>query len=318
MGYTRAVRVRQLDAHASGWREKRHINAAAPRDLASNGRPESRAIHARAILDRMLHDIRDLHAFLIDMDGVLYRGEAPIAGMQEFLAYLDARTIPHLFLTNNSSMTPRQYADKLHRMGVTTSPERILNSAIVTAAHVRRSAGARVFMLGGMGVREALADAGLALTDSHEDATHVVVGLDREVSYEKLARATLAVRRGAEFLGTNGDLSYPSERGLEPGAGALLAAIEAASGVAPRLFGKPEAAMFETALHRVGTEPARTAMIGDRYETDILGGQRAGLVTIAVTTGVHDENHFRRQIPPPDFIYASVAEIHHAISAIHS
>ena len=270
---------------------------------------------ARAILGCMLHDIRDLDGFLIDMDGVLYRGEAPIAGMQEFLADLDGRAIPHLFLTNNSSMTPRQYADKLQRMGVITPPERILNSAIVTAAQVVRSASARVLMLGGMGVREALVDAGLALTDSYEDATHVVVGLDREVSYEKLARATLAVRRGAEFLGTNGDRSYPSERGLEPGAGALLAAIEAASGVEPRLFGKPEAAMFETALQRLGTSPARTAMIGDRYETDILGGQRAGLVTIAVTTGVHDEDHFRRQHPAPDFIFASVADVHRAISS---
>lgn len=266
----------------------------------------------------MLHHIREVQGFLIDMDGVLYRGETPIAGMQEFLAYLDGRALPHLFLTNNSSLTPRQYADKLRRMGVITPPEHILSSAIVTAVYVARSAGARVFMVGGSGVREALANAKLALTDSHEDATHVVVGLDREVSYEKLARATLAVRRGAEFLGTNGDLSFPSERGLEPGAGALLAAIEAASGVRPRLFGKPESAMFETALQLVGTEPSRTAMIGDRFETDILGGQRAGLVTIAVTTGVHDENYFRRQVPPPDFVFASVADIHHAISAKHS
>jgi gluconolactonase len=199
--------------------------------------------------------------FLIDMDGVLYRGEAPIAGMQEFLATLDARALPHVFLTNNSSMTPRQYADKLRRMGVVTPPERILNSAIVTATYVARSANARVLMLGGTGLREALAAAGLEITDSHEDATHVVVGLDREVSYEKLARATLAVRRGAAFLGTNGDLSYPSERGLEPGAGALLAAVEAASDVRPKLFGKPEAAMFETALLLAGTEAARAALV---------------------------------------------------------
>jgi len=267
----------------------------------------------RAIFARMLHDLGHLHGFLIDMDGVLYRGEAPIAGMQEFLATLDARALPHVFLTNNSSMTPRQYADKLRRMGVVTPPERILNSAIVTATYVARSANVRVLMLGGTGLREALADAGLEITDSHEDATHVVVGLDREVSYEKLARATLAVRRGAAFLGTNGDLSYPSERGLEPGAGALLAAVEAASGVRPKLFGKPEAAMFETALRLAGTEAARTAMIGDRYETDILGGKRAGLVTIAVTTGVHNEAHFRRQDPAPDFIFASVAEIHRAL-----
>lgn len=263
----------------------------------------------------MARTLHDVHAFLIDMDGVLYRGNTPVAGMQTFLAHLDASAIPHVFVTNNSSMTPRQYADKLAKMGAPVRPEQVLTSALLTAAHLAAQAtAARVFVVGENGLREALQEAGLIITTSYDEATHVVAGLDRGLDYETLARATLALRRGAVFLGTNGDRTFPTERGLEPGAGAVLAALEAASGVAPQLFGKPEPNIFAAALQRLGTTAGLTAMIGDRYETDIAGAARAGLVTIAVTSGVYDDAYFRRQTPPPDFVFPSVAEIHLALA----
>ena len=260
--------------------------------------------------------VRDVEGLLIDMDGVLYRGDTPVPGMAPFLAHLDVAGIRHLFVTNNSSLTPGQFADKLGRMGAHVRPERILTSALLAAAHLAAVAtpATRVFVVGEPGLRQALLDAGLVLTESADDATHVVAGIDRTLSYEKLARATLALRRGAVFLGTNGDRTFPTERGLEPGAGAMLAALEAASGVTPQLFGKPDPAFFAAALEQLGTPKARTAMIGDRYETDILGAARAGLVTIAVTSGVYDDAYFHRQSPPPDFVFPSVAAIHHALA----
>jgi 4-nitrophenyl phosphatase len=256
-------------------------------------------------------DLARIEAFLIDMDGVLYRGDTPVPGMQDFLKQLVRNDVPHLFVTNNSSMTPEQYTQKLTRMGAPAAPEHILTSALVTASFLARRASSedRVFMIGHEGLRQALLGAGLHLTERDGEATYVVAGIDRDLSWEKLAAATLAIRRGAPFLGTNGDRTFPTERGLEPGAGAVLAFLEAASGVRPQVFGKPEPAMFDDALQRLGTPRERTAMIGDRYETDILGASRAGLVTLAVTSGVYERAYFEAQNPVPDGIFASVAEI---------
>lgn len=256
-------------------------------------------------------DLHGIEGFLVDMDGVLYRGDTPVPGMQDFLKKLTLEGVPHLFLTNNSSMTPQQYTEKLGRMGAATAPERILTSALVTASSLARVATPddQILMLGHEGLRRALLQAGLRLTERYEEATYVVAGIDRDLYWKKLAAATLAIRRGARFWGTNGDRTFPTERGLEPGAGAVLAFLEAAGGVTPRIFGKPEHAMFDEALRRLGTTRERTAMIGDRYETDIVGASRAGLVTIAVTSGVYDHGHFESQTPPPDAIYPSIAEI---------
>ena len=261
--------------------------------------------------------LRDIAGFLVDMDGVLYRDDTPLPGMQEFVHLVQRRSIPHLFLTNNSSRTPQEYAEKMRALGAPVPADRILTSALVTAAHLARSVkpDERVLMLGGPGLRTALLDAGLQLTDDPAAAAVVVVGLDREVTYEKLARATQAVTRGARFFGTNADRSLPAAGGLEPGAGALLAAIETAAGVRARVFGKPERAMFEQGLMRLGTPPERTAMIGDRYETDIVGARHAGLVTIAVATGVAGADWLRSQDPPPDHVLPALLDVYRALAA---
>jgi 4-nitrophenyl phosphatase len=260
-------------------------------------------------------DVRDLRAIMLDMDGVLYRGDTAIAGARELLEFLRLRGIPALFLTNNSSLTPQDYVTKLARMGIRTTPDRVLTSALVAVEDLRRIATPedRVFLLGGAGIRAAMAIAGLTLADRYTDATYVLAGLDRSLTYEKLSQAGLAIQRGAKFLATNGDLSFPTERGLEPGAGALLSVIEATTGVKPKLYGKPEPEMFQQALRILGTPPERTGMVGDRYETDIVGAQRVGLATIAVTTGVTREDDFRAANPPPDHIFPSVAELRAAL-----
>lgn len=261
--------------------------------------------------------MRDLRAFCIDMDGVLYRGETALSGAREFVEFLRVRGIPHLFLTNNASRTPRQYVEKLLQMGIRTQPESILSSAQVAVSDLERIAQRddRIFLLGSAGLREALAIAGLTLAERYSEASYVLVGLDTTVTYEKIAQAALAIQRGAKFLATNGDRSFPTERGLEPGAGAILAAITATTGVTPKLYGKPEPEMFEHAIRILGTPPAATAMLGDRYETDILGAARAGFTTIAVTTGVGRAADFEAAIPPPDYIFPSVVELRAALDA---
>jgi 4-nitrophenyl phosphatase len=260
-------------------------------------------------------DVRDLRALLLDMDGVLYRGDAVVPGARELLDFLHTRGIPHLFLTNNSSRTAADYAEKLLRMGIRARAEQILTSAQVAVDDLHRMAKPddRILLIGGAGIREALAISGLTLAERYTEASYVIVGLDRNITYERLAQASLAIQRGARFLATNGDRSFPTERGLEPGAGALLAAIHATTGVVPKLYGKPEPEMFEHALRILGTPAAFTGMVGDRYETDILGAARLGLVTIAVTTGVSSEADLRRAEPPPDLIYPSVAELRTAL-----
>jgi 4-nitrophenyl phosphatase len=171
----------------------------------------------------------------------------------------------------------------------------------------------RIFLLGSAGIREALAIAGLTVADRWSDATYVLAGLDPMLTYEKLAQAALAIQRGARFLATNGDRSFPTERGLEPGAGALLAALTATTGVTPKLYGKPEPEMFDEALRRLGTPAALTGMLGDRYETDIVGGKRAGFTTVAVATGVTRPEDFRRADLPPDWLFQSVVELRAAL-----
>jgi 4-nitrophenyl phosphatase len=259
--------------------------------------------------------LSEINGFLIDMDGVLYRGDEALPGMQDFLTHLVAHEVPHAFITNNSGRTPTEYAQKLIGMGAPADAQRVLTSSLVTAAHLAATSNAndRIFMIGGTGLRHALDDAGLARTEDPNEATVVVVGIDRELTYEKLARATLAVGRGARFLGTNGDRSFPSERGNEPGAGALLAAIETACGVKPRVFGKPQPDLFQQGLRMLGTRAERTAMIGDRYETDIIGAHHVGLVTIAVTSGIGNETDLRQRDPAPDFIFPSVLELWRAL-----
>jgi 4-nitrophenyl phosphatase len=262
-------------------------------------------------------DVRDLRALCIDMDGVLYRGDTMLPGAREFVDFLRVRGIPHLFLTNNSSRTPKQYAEKLLRMGMRTTPDRILTSAMVAVADLARTAKPedRILLIGSAGLREALAISNFTLAERYTEASVVLVGLDTAITYERLAQACLAIETGARFVATNSDRSFPTERGLEPGNGALVAAITTTTGVTPKFYGKPEPEMFEQALHILGTPAAFTGMLGDRYETDIVGAKRVGYVTIAVAGGVTREDEFRRADPPPDHIYSSVVELRAALDA---
>jgi 4-nitrophenyl phosphatase len=255
---------------------------------------------------RSPHQLRDVQALVIDMDGVLWCGDAPMPGLIEFFELLRRRPIRFRLATNNPSRTPEQYVVKLARMGVNVTPEEILTSAIVTAQHLAATApGARVYAIGMDGLRQALTEHGLHLTDG-AGADTVVVGLDTQLSYAKLAEATLLIRAGARFVGCNPDVTLPSERGLMPGNGATLAYLQASTSVAPLIIGKPERPMFDAALAALGAGRTATAMLGDRLETDILGAQAAGLRAILVLSGASDRAALEAGAVRPDWVFDDI------------
>jgi 4-nitrophenyl phosphatase len=251
-----------------------------------------------------------LRHLVVDMDGVLYRGDEAIAGSVDLIEFMRGQGFGFVLATNNATRTPQQFVEKLAGMGVEVHPGEVLTSALATAGYLRSVAppGTRVFVVGMDGLQTALREAGFVLVE--EDAEFVVVGMDFTVCYERLAQATFQIRAGAEFIGTNPDRTFPSERGIMPGAGSLLAFLEAATGVRPTVIGKPEAAMMEQALARMGAEPASTAILGDRLETDILAGQRAGMRTLLVLSGVTDRALLAGSEIQPDLVFQDVAHLH--------
>ena len=254
------------------------------------------------ILGRIRH-------LIIDMDGVLWRGDEPMPGLRRFFDFLEQRDISFVLATNNSSRKPAQYVSKLAGFGVDVPIEAILTSAVVSAAYLADVApsGSRVYVIGEEGIRQALVERGFVLDD--EQGEYVVVGWDRAVTWDKLATASLLIHDGAGFVGTNPDVSYPTERGPVPGNGALLAAIEAATGVEATVTGKPEPRMYEEALRRMSANPETTAMIGDRLDTDIAGAKRAGLSTILVLSGIAAESDIDTSSIRPDLVTEDIEDL---------
>jgi 4-nitrophenyl phosphatase len=251
-------------------------------------------------------------ALIIDMDGVLWRADEPVPGLVDFFVVLRRRGIRFILATNNATKTVAQYQAKLARFGVTVAPEEVLTSSHAAAAYMARRgpAGATVYVIGEDGLREALRERGFVLVDEHAPAAdYVAVGWDRTLNWDKLRQACLLVRRGAHFVGTNPDRTYPTPEGLVPGNGATLAALEAATGVTPVIAGKPEPLLYQVALQRLGTSPAATAALGDRLETDIVGGVRAGTRTILVLSGVTTPAQLAASELKPDEVYADIGAI---------
>ncbi len=218
--------------------------------------------------------------------------------------------------TNNASKTVEDYQEKLAQFGAQVQPHEIMTSPQATAVYLKRhSPDARIYAIGEPGLTLELERAGLAVVaqDRPEGATHVVVGWDRGLTYAKLADACLLIRAGATFIGTNPDVTYPSERGIVPGNGATLAALRAATDVEPIIIGKPEPEMLSLSMERMGGGPENTAVVGDRLNTDILGGQRAGLTTILVLSGVTSRDQLDTDPIRPDYVFEDVGELAQAL-----
>jgi 4-nitrophenyl phosphatase len=214
-----------------------------------------------------------------------------------------------MLATNNSSRPPEEYQAKLASFGAQVPLERILTSSLATAAYLATVAqpGTRVFPLGEEGIRRALEGQGFVLAD--KDVEYVVSGWDRQLTWNRLAEAAFLIQGGAGFVGTNPDVTLPSERGLVPGSGVQLMALEMTSGVKPVVIGKPEPRMYQEALRRMGASPETTATIGDRLDTDIAGGVRAGLTTILVLSGIVTAADLAASPIKPDLVFADTREL---------
>ncbi|MDQ0273061.1 TIGR01457 family HAD-type hydrolase [Cytobacillus purgationiresistens] len=223
--------------------------------------------------------------YLIDLDGTMYKGTELIAEAVGFVNQLTQLGIPYLFVTNNSSRTPNQVADKLKDFGIAAEEEQVFTTSMATANYIyEKKSDASVYVIGEEGIQSALKEKGLSFAG--ENADYVVTGIDRSITYEKLAQACLAVRNGAVFISTNGDIAIPTERGLLPGNGSLTSVITVSTQTSPIFIGKPESIIMEQALKVLGTSKDETLMVGDNYDTDIMAGMNAGIDTLLVHTGV--------------------------------
>jgi HAD superfamily hydrolase (TIGR01457 family) len=252
----------------------------------------------------------DLHdAFLFDLDGVLYRGDEPVAGAADTVAAIHDAGRALAFVTNNSARTPERVAERLRAMGIAAEPGEVVTSAMATATLLVDRDVRTAFVIGEEGVRSALAAAGVELLDGDPPrADAVVVGWDRSVDYDKLRTASLLVQRGATLVATNTDASYPAPDGLWPGAGALVAAIVTTTGVAPVVVVKPGLPLFEEALRLVGPVE-RPLFVGDRVETDVAGGLAAGLDTLLVLSGVSTGADLVRSGLRPTYLARDVSAV---------
>lgn len=264
----------------------------------------------------MTVDFRSIRAAILDLDGVVWRGEEVLPDAAEFFLFLQRQGIGFALATNNSTKTVQMYVDRLRRIGIPAEPEHVITSAVATADYLsqRYAPGTPVYIIGGDGIREALLERGFR--EDPQTAELVVVGMDPALTYQKLKIATLRIRAGARFIGTNGDRTFPLPEGIGPGNGSILAAIETATDTAPLVIGKPATAMFEVALRRLGTDPQQTLMIGDRLETDILGGQNAGLKTAVLLTGVTTAEQAAQSAIRADAVFESLAALFRAWQAL--
>jgi 4-nitrophenyl phosphatase len=253
--------------------------------------------------------LQTIEGFLIDLDGTMYRGKEPLPHAKEFIEWLERTNKKYLFVTNNSSKRPEQVAETLRNMGIPATPDHVLTSSQATAMFIQEQQAVRptVYMIGEEGLKTALVEIGCRLVE--EGADYVIVGIDREFTYEKMRRACDAVLKGAVLIGTNPDKRVPTESGLAPGAGSLARAVGIAAGKDPLWIGKPEARMIEYGMKKIGTVKEKTAVIGDNLETDILAGVRAGIRSILVLTGYSRREDIAKAEGKPSLVVNELAEL---------
>lgn len=230
-------------------------------------------------------NVKNYKGYLIDLDGTMYKGTELIQEAADFVKKLQQLNIPYLYVTNNSSRTPAQVAAKLRDFGIPTEEDQVFTTSQATANYIYELKNdATVYVIGEEGIRTAISEKGLSFAE--ENAEFVVMGIDRSINYEKLATACLAVRNGATFISTNGDIALPTERGLLPGNGSITSVVAVSTQTKPTFIGKPESIIMEQAMKVLGTKKEETIMVGDYYDTDILAGINAGIDTLLVHTGV--------------------------------
>lgn len=248
----------------------------------------------------------DIKALILDMDGVLWRDTEAIGDLPAIFQKIKALNLKVTFATNNATRDEAQYIEKLNTFGIEATPAQIVNSSLATAMTLKKEypKGGPVYVIGEQGLVNILERFGFY--PSEENPLCVVVGMDRWVTYEKMSKASLLIGKGLPFYGTNPDKSFPTPEGQTVGTGAILAAIEAATGIEPIICGKPYPQMMKLALERMGLEPQEAMVVGDRYETDILGGINANCVSSLVLSGVTPAEKVPTLDPKPDYVFADL------------
>ena len=251
-----------------------------------------------------------IKSLILDMDGVIWRSDAPIGDLAAIFRRVRERGLKFVFATNNSTKTSGQYVRRLKELGVDLESWQVVTSS-QAAAHAMAEKfppGSKAFMIGEEGLRAPLEEKGFEVLATEEAARAqvVVMGLDRSVNFEKLVEATLLVRGGVPFYATNTDKTFPTPRGEIPGAGAWISVITTATNVEPIVAGKPFPFLMDLSMERLGTRPHETLVIGDRLETDIAAGQGVGCPTALVLSGVSTREQAEKWKPAPDLIVKSL------------
>ena len=246
--------------------------------------------------------------YLIDLDGTIYKGKDRIPAGETFVQELQKRNIPYLFVTNNTTRTPESVKEMLAKNFNIDTPLSTIYTATLASIDYMNDLGLErtVYVIGESGLKDAIKAAGYV--EDKENPAYVVVGLDWQVDYEKFAIATLAIQKGAQFIGTNPDLNIPTERGLLPGAGSLVSLLEAATRVKPVYIGKPNAIIIDKAVEHLGFAREDLVMVGDNYLTDILAGIDNGIPTLLVTTGFTKAEEVAELPSAPTHVLSSLSE----------
>ena len=257
----------------------------------------------------MTFDPSKMRALILDMDGVLWRNNESIGDLPSIFAEIKRYGWKVVLATNNATKSIQQFLAKLESFGVTLDPWQIINSAQATAHHLsqKHPEGGPVYVVGEPGLVETLQEKGF--THSEENPLAVVAALDHGINFEKLRRATLLIRSGVPFIGTNPDRTFPTPEGQVPGAGSILAAIQTATDIEPLVIGKPNPAMYQFALERMGTTPEETLIVGDRLETDIAGAQNLGSPCALVLSGITSEAAAWEWNPAPEMIANNLTNV---------
>jgi NagD protein len=260
------------------------------------------------INEKILKKVQDKKGFICDMDGVIYHGNIVLPGVKEFIEWLNKEKKEFLFLTNSSERTPLELQQKLARMGLDVDQSHFYTSALATARFLNKQAPrCSAYVIGAPGLISALHDVGITINDVNPD--YVIVGETNTYNFESMVKAVGLINNGAKFIGTNPDLTGPTEIGIIPACKALCSPIEIATGKQAYFIGKPNPLMMRTGLRMLGVHSEETVMIGDRMDTDIIAGVETGLSTVLVLSGVSSKETLKMFPYGPTIVLNTVGDL---------
>lgn len=254
--------------------------------------------------------LKDIKAFLLDMDGTFYLSDGIYPFSLEFMDFIASRKIDYLFMTNNSTKNAKHYSEKLKKMGFSAPPQKVLTSGEATAWYIQQiNPTAKIYLAGTPILEQEFIEYGFTLTD--QDPDFVVLGFDTTLTYEKIWKICDFVRLGVPYIATHPDFNCPidSETGFMPDIGGMIAMVKACTGGEPKVIGKPNAEIVEVAMRKLGLQPHQVAVVGDRLYTDIASGLNAGMVSILVMSGETTQEMLEASDIKPDLVFENLAGI---------